>query len=364
MAVRKRRYYTTVIQRKGRKGWYVRFSYAGRRIWRLGGMTRKAAEQYAAEITRRVKAGLPPEDEPPPRSDITFTKFLPIHLKHLKADHQTSTYENERLRLQNVAQPAFKGMVLADITRVDVEEFLANLVAGGVSKATRNRYVAILSVLFQRAMNFGHIEANPMVGIKRVPEQERPVPCLSVEEQNRLIAACPERIRDLMLTALDTGCRMGELLALEWQDVNLAQGQLTVRKSKSAKTRTIPLTQRLRTRLAALRASRIVPMEGPDRVFSRISPNWSGYSAKQFKRAAAEIGYPRLRPHDLRHLCAVNLVRSGVPLPDVARWLGHSPNSLMVTMRYAGHAPGNAAETALALLEGRLGRSPQPGTAQ
>ncbi len=111
MAVRKRRYYTTVIQRKGRKGWYVRFSYAGRRIWRLGGMTRKAAEQYAAEITRRVKAGLPPEDEPPPRSDITFAKFLPIHLKHLKADHQPSTYENERLRLQNVAQPAFKGMV-------------------------------------------------------------------------------------------------------------------------------------------------------------------------------------------------------------------------------------------------------------
>ena len=98
----------------------------------------------------------------------------------------------------------------------------------------------------------------------------------------------------------------------------------------------------------------MVPLIEPDRVFAHISPKWGGKDGRAFKAAAAKIGYPNLRPHDLRHQAAVNLVRAGVPLPDVARWLGHSPNSLMVTMRYAQHAPGNAAETALALLETRL----------
>jgi integrase len=299
---------------------------------------------------------LPPEDEPPPRCELKFERFVAIHLRHLKAEHAVSTFKNENYRLRNVVIPAFRDRLLADLTRADIEEFLTDLVTKGASPATRNRYVALLSVLFERARTFGHIEENPVRGIRRLREQERPVPSLSVEEQNALIDACPDRIRDVMLAALDTGCRMGELLRLEWQDVDLAQGILTVRKSKSGKTRTVPLTSRLRTRLTELRALRIVPMEGPDRVFARVATDWSGSEARLFKRAAASVGHPSLRPHDLRHLAAVNLVRAGVPLPDVGRWLGHSRNSLTVTMRYARHAPGNAAESALALLECRLAR--------
>ena len=56
-------------------------------------------------------------------------------------------------------------------------------------------------------------------------------------------------------------------------------------------------------------------------------------------------------------LCAVNLVRAGVPLPDVGRWLGHSPNSITVTMRYARHAPKDAAQVARGLLEARIAAS-------
>lgn len=157
-----------------------------------------------------------------------------------------------------------------------------------------------------------------------------------------------------MLTALDTGCWMGEILNLEWPDVDTKQGRLTVRKPKSGNTGTIPRTARQRTRLREIRAPRIVPMEGPDWVFAHFSPRWGGKDGRAFKTDAAKIGHPNLRPHD-RHQAAVNLVRAGVPLPDVARWLGHSPNSLTVTMRYARHAPGNAAEAALALLEQRIG---------
>ncbi len=65
---------------------------------------------------------------------------------------------------------------------------------------------------------------------------------------------------------------------------------------------------------------------------------WTGASAS---------GHPDLRPNDIRHVCAVNLVRAGVPPPDVGKWLGHESGSIAVTMKYAKYQPENAAYDAI-----------------
>jgi integrase len=350
---RTRRYFGNIFQRPGREGFYVMFRFGGKRYCRMAGLTKTDAENYVLELARKIKSGQF-EVEERRREEIRFEVFAERHLKHLQAEHADTTYANEEKRFEKVLIPHFRGKLLSEITEAHIEKFMLKLAEQGRSPATRNRYQVYLSRLFQRATVHGYVEGNPAAKIKRLREEERAVPALDIATQNALVAACDEKIRDYVLLSLDTGCRQGELLRLEWKDVDLDRGELAVLKSKSGKSRRVPLTGRLAARLREMKDARVIPLEGPDRVLPHLPMPLSGPTAKLFKKAAAAIGYPDLRPHDARHLCAVNLARAGVPLVDIGRWLGHSPQSVTVTLRYARHCPEDAAQRARVLLEGRL----------
>jgi integrase len=218
----------------------------------------------------------------------------------------------------------FRGRILSEVSKRDIERFLLHRAEQGLSVATRNRDLSLLSSFFKLAVTLHAARENPTAGIKRLEEQERAVPFLSVEEQNHLIQFCPPRIQDLVATAIDTGCREGELLKLEWKDVDLKRGVVTLRRSKNMTVRVVQLTSRARQRRKARRRRRTIPLEGPDLVF-----------------------------HDLRHVCAVNLIRAG--LPDIKAWLGHK--SMAMVFRYAGHVPEDSGILALQRLEARLAKA-------
>jgi integrase len=362
---RTNRHFGHIFQRKGRPGYYVRFQIDGKRRTMYAGPTEDDAEKKAAALLLardRYKAGLI-EPEPERPAPIKFEKYAERHLKHLEREHRDSTYRDEKNRINNFIVPAFKGKLVNEITPRHVKDFLADRMDAGNSKATRNRFRNVLSVLFGQAIQDGYREENPVKGVSRLREDEHAVPALSHEEQEALIQACPRKIRDFAMIALDTGLRRGEILRLEWRDVDLAERMVTVRHSKSGKSRVVHLTARLVTRLQELKDKRIVPLDGPDRVLAALAASWSGPTAKLFKRAAAAIGQPQLRPHDMRHLFAVNLVRAGVPLTDVAKLLGHSPSSIAVTMRYAKHAPEDFAARARDILEASRQASPMKAIA-
>lgn len=348
-----RRYFGTIFQRAGREGFYLAFRHGGKRYCRFAGLLKSDAERFALEVGRKIKSGEFEKEEAKPK-EIRFEDFAKSHLKHLKAEHADSTYKNEKKRFDVVITPHFRGKFLSSITEADVQKFLLKLAESGCAPATRNRYAVLFSRLFQRAGIHGYVSGNPAAGVKRLREEERAVPALSVAEQNALVAACHERIRDYVLISLDTGCRQGELLRLEWTEVDLERGELVVKRSKSGKSRRVPLTARLVARLKAVKETRVIPLSGQDRVLATMPRVMNGRTMGRFKAAAAAIGRPGLRMHDLRHLCAVNLARAGVPLVDIGRWLGHSPRSIAVTLRYARHAPEDAAQRARALLERRL----------
>ena len=103
------------------------------------------------------------------------------------------------------------------------------------------------------------------------------------------------------------------------------------------------MTRRLQEALGRLKASKTLALRGPDSIFPAARASHFHLSQKfrlAFKAAAKEIGVPRLRIHDLRHLHAVNLVRRGIDLPTVQAVLGHT--SLLSTLRYAEYADGSA----------------------
>lgn len=160
--------------------------------------------------------------------------------------------------------------------------------------------------------------------------------------------------RALLMFALHTGARAGEQVAFEWQDLDLHNRLVVLRRScsdgivgptKSGKERKVPLTESLGAALKAIRHAK-----GP-RVFCRADGKLVklGYLHERVWGACRRAGLRRIRWHDLRHSFASQLVIAGAPLRQVQEWLGHS--TVLMTMRYSHLAPGGGREY-LAALEG------------
>jgi integrase len=144
----------------------------------------------------------------------------------------------------------------------------------------------------------------------------------------------------LVLLAMNTGLRRGELFHLQWSDVNLTAKQLTVRgeKAKSGQTRHVPLNVEAMAVMSAWKAQG----SGKGTVF----PSDKGLPLTDIKKAWVTITedakLSAFRFHDLRHDFASKLVVAGVPLNTVRDLLGHS--DLQTTLRYAHLAPDHKAE--------------------
>jgi len=330
-----------------RPGYYVRIRAGGGETWRKAGDSLAEATDFLAKVKRdlhdhSVYGTTPIEDR-------LFKQVAEEYLRAVERTHSPTTYRDECNKVRNVLVPAFKGRSIASIGGRDVELFIEER-AASVAIATRNRDLSILSSVFRRAVKLGHCRENPARGFSRRKEEARAFPYIDVAGQRRLVDQCHESIRPLVVIALETGLRQGELLRLEWSAVDLERRRLTVRKSKTKRPRTVPLTSAALATLQVLLVGRgAVPMHGPDRVFAAIPDRWAGHTRRLFVVATKAAKVPDLRFHDLRHLYAANLVRAGVPITDVAQLLGHA--TLAMSLRYANHAPHDAGTRAVDALE-------------
>src|SRR5262249_35051665 len=159
---------------------------------------------------------------------------------------------------------------------------------------------------------------------------------LTEEEETRLLAVCPSWLRELLLFALHSGMRLGEILALTWIGVDLFRKTVTVFRSKNGERRTVPVNQTVMTVLKEKGKVRRVNTElvFPSRTGTRIDAN---HLRRAFRAATTRAGLQDFHFHDLRHTFATRLVQSGVDLYKVQRLLGHK--SPMMTQRYAHHYP-------------------------
>ena len=174
----------------------------------------------------------------------------------------------------------------------------------------------------------------------------------TLEQAERLVAAAavrPDRLAALLL-GLDAGLRDGEVGGLQWADVDLARGELTVRHAlacgelrppKSGRSRRIPLSARLRVALEAMPRGLWVLPRGRSGGYQLVT---------RLTVAAKAAGVPDLGPHALRHSFASFLLAGGASLPAVSRLLGHSDVS--ITARVYAHVLPGAERDAIDLLEG------------
>jgi len=259
--------------------------------------------------------------------------------------------------------------LLSEVTENDLEAFIRHLSARGLAAATRNHYVQLLKAMSRWAVRKGYRDRPFVSGesdvIRRRKEASRRRR-LRPGEEERLLAAAGPHLQRLIIAALETCCRLGELLSLQWRDVSLERGEIVLRaeKTKDREDRIIPVSGRLR---AVLEMVRLDPAGRPfpptahpfgDEIGQRVGnikhawqstvlranghkPAWQWRK----KGGPADKGSTKLSPasqqayravdlhfHDLRHEAGSRLLEAGWPVHHVQHMLGHA--SLQQTSTY------------------------------
>lgn len=201
--------------------------------------------------------------------------------------------------------------------------------------ATVNRVLASISHAFSRAVEWEWMESNPCHGISRLSEPDGRKRYLSDEERAALLTACKELDATLYLivvVALSTGARRGEIMGLKWADINWKASVATLHKTKNGETRAMPIVGLAMTLLEEHRdanrqlTDKLVFPDPDDRERPlNFETNWRNAKAK------AEI--EDFRFHDLRHSAASYLAMGGATLAEIAEVLGHK--TLAMVRRYS-----------------------------
>ncbi|HEX6710973.1 MAG TPA: tyrosine-type recombinase/integrase [Rubrobacter sp.] len=271
--------------------------------------------------------------------------------------------ESSRDRYESICRvhlkPFFGRLRLRALSTTHVRALKAKKIDEGLHPTTVGQLQRVLSMALNQAVADGLIPSNPAGRVKKAASRgKRSLRSLSLEEASRLTAAEGTRDEALILVALRTGLRQGELAALRWEDVDLASARpvIAVRRSANTRTSTVRLTttktgEERRVRIGPrtveiLKAHRVrqrkermaaKSWEDPGIVF----PNRRGKIRRRdsviisFRRLLQEAALPlEIRFHDLRHTAGTLALRQGMPLHAVSKMLGHA-DPAMTLRRYA-----------------------------
>jgi len=229
---------------------------------------------------------------------------------------------------------------LVDLTPAIIVERRGHLAKGTTirkqrrSPGTVNRYLTSLGHVFSIAVKeWGWLETNPMRKVRKLKEPRGRVRILSDKERDSLLKACrnseDRRLYPLVVLALSTGARRGELESLRWADVNLRNGSAVLHNTKNNERRSLPLAGHALEEMKQLGKIRRLDT---DYVFAN-SEGRALFPRKAWERAVVEAKLKDFHFHDLRHTAASYLAMSGATLAEISEVLGHK--TLAMVKRYS-----------------------------
>jgi integrase len=323
----------------------------------LDAVTLTDARSQADGLRGDIAHGKDPATEKRKRHAASLQLFLEKEYGPWVTAHRKTGAETLE-RLEAVFKD-FLTVPIGDLNLARVERWRTARLTAGLKPATVNRDIAALRSVLSRAVEFGVLAAHPLEKLKAVRvDQQGVVRYLSVEEEKRLRAAMAARdekrragraqanawrrergydelaavgtysdhLTPLVLLALNTGLRRGELLGLTWADIDLKSGLMTVRGGT---------TKAGETAWRGANDDRHGPVfaDTEGEALEGTKTSWGGI----VKAANLDA----FRFHDLRHTFASKLVMVGVDLNTVRELLGHA--DLKMTLRYAHLGPGHKA---------------------
>jgi len=320
----------------------VSVSVKGQRVNRLVDNLKLAKEVEASLKTDLLREEFKTTAQKKAEKAITLNEVWETYLPWAKENKKS--WRNEEWSFKRHIQPRFGEKRLDSITPLDLEKMKAELNNAAFAKATIKHQLVLLRRLYNLAVKWNLYQgANPLdkVSMPKLDNQKNEF--MTQEESERLFKVletwpCKDTV-DFIKVALFTGLRRGELMKLEWKDVDFNRGLVTLRSPKGGKTTILPLSQ---TALDVLHG-RLNPTPF-------VFPGRDGLQRVDFRgpwkriRKAAQLP-PDFRFHGLRHHFASTLVSNGVDLAIVKELLTHK--DIATTQRYAHLRPDVLKEAAL-----------------
>jgi integrase len=286
--------------------------------------------------------------------------------------YKPSTIRGYEQALRLHVYPELGPLRLGDVRRADLQAFVDRILAEGADPSTARNALKPLHVIYRRALVRDQVGVNPTQGLELPAIRGHRERIASPAEAEALLAALPMNHRALWATALYAGLRLGELRALGWEQVDLANGRIGVVRSwdpregfiepkSRAGQRVVPIAGILRDYLLEHKA-RVDP--GLDLVFGTApgKPFDPATINSRAKRAWKAAGLKPIGMHECRHTFASLLIAAGVNAKALSTYVGHS--SVATTYDVYGHLmPGNEAEATAQLdahLEQALDSAGQP----
>jgi len=297
-------------------------------------LTRRQARKLAEEHLRPLNLG-----RVVPQSIVTLGQFVETHfVPNVFPVLKPSSRERYRRTLDNHILPALGSRRLSDIGTLDLQRFILQKSQAGLSWACIDHYRHLLSKIFSMAKKWGCFTGeNPARGIE-LPEKKavREKHVLQPDQISRLLSILEEPVRTMALVAILTGLRIGEILALRWQDLDLVSGQLRVEQAcyrglmGSPKTpnsrRVLPLPGALVEGLKSYGAGKLSSTSEGLLFQTRRGKPFGGSNLldRYLKPAGRAIGAPWLNWHTLRRTHATYFQLAGGSIKDAQAQLGHS----------------------------------------
>jgi integrase len=299
---------------------------------------KRRIEQERRELEQEEKERLE-------RESLTFAEFFRnVYSAQSSADKSPKSVRREDALFRLWIQPTVGGIPLSRVSPINLERIKKKMADAGQAPRSIHYCLAVIRQVFNHAKRLGVFQGdNPVSKVKKPTSDNRRLRFLSYSEAVQLLEALSaksEQVYEMALVSLHCGLRAGEVFSLTWADVDLDQGTLTLRDTKSGRNRIVFMTEDVQSimklKVKGVPSSLVFPGRGGKRI-ETIS--------KTFDRVVNDLGFnagitdPRLRVcfHTLRHTHASWLVAQGVDLYVVQKILGHQ--SLAMTQRYSHLAP-------------------------
>jgi len=310
--------------------WYIDYYYMGRRKREKIGpnktLARRALYKRKSQIVENKFFDMKNKQK------VKFEDFAPTYLElHSRLNKKPLVAERDEGLIKNLSSH-FAGRYLYAIAPDDIEKYKADR-SKQVAPATVNRELACLKSMYNKAIEWGKADDNPVRKVKFFRENNQRLRFLEKDEIRKLLENCPDDIRRVVVIALNTGMRRGEILNLKWTDVDTEKGIIYLSDTKNNEPREVQMNGPAKEAFLAVTRDPASPYVFCDEEGDCAIRNMQN----KFELALKKSGIIDFRFHDLRHTFASYLVMLGIDLRTVQELMGHK--TIEMTLRYSHLSP-------------------------